>query len=201
MLKKFREWLEKTDEKKRSIRRLMQRVELSTQTYQAPDETPFDVSLADEQSVKDILTIEKLCYDGKTPWNHSALMHEIRYNRNAFYMMVYQGSQPAAFIGSWLVGGEAHITNIAVVPQFQKLGIATFLIEELKRISLEEGMKTYSLEVRVSNIKARNLYEKLGFEKGRVKKGYYAHDHEDALEMNMNLEPAVSENDANVPSV
>ncbi len=201
MLKKFREWLTRTDEKREAAVRLMQRVELSTHLYEAPDGTLFDVSLADPTSVKDILTIQKLCYDGKTPWNHSALTHEIRYNRNAFYVMVHQNHEPAAFIGSWLVGVEAHITNIAVVPKFQQMGIASFLIEELKRIAIEESIEKYSLEVRVSNYKARNLYEKLGFKKGRIKKEYYAHDHEDALEMTMDLEASVNENDFNVPTI
>lgn len=197
-MKKIKEWLEKVEERRGSPKQLMNRADIRTNTFTSRDGTVFDVSIADEQSVKDILTIQRLCYDGKTPWNYAALLHEIRYNNNAYYIMVYQDGQPAAFIGSWLVGGEAHITNIAVVPKFQRMNIATFLIEELKHIAIKEGMKTYSLEVRVSNQKARNLYEKLGFENGKIKKRYYAHDHEDALEMSMNL--AAERTNSDVPS-
>jgi ribosomal-protein-alanine N-acetyltransferase len=53
------------------------------------------------------------------------------------------------------------------------------LIEEAVRL----GMTRMTLEVRVSNKAAINLYQSLGFEKGGLRKGYYANDGEDALIM------------------
>ncbi|WP_256864620.1 ribosomal protein S18-alanine N-acetyltransferase [Marinilactibacillus piezotolerans] len=166
---------------------IAERVKLTQSFYALDDQRFLSVSLATEERVEDILTIEKLCYDGQTPWNRAALLHEIRYNRNAFYIIVTDHGKPVAFIGSWFVASEAHITNIATIPSYEGKGIATFLISELKRIAESENMTILSLEVRVSNNRAQRLYEKIGFKKGIIKKGYYANDHEDALEMAMML--------------
>ncbi|RUU69839.1 ribosomal protein S18-alanine N-acetyltransferase, partial [Mesorhizobium sp. M7A.F.Ca.MR.362.00.0.0] len=77
------------------------------------------------------------------------------------------------YIGAWIVIDEVHITNIAILPDFrgQKLG------EKLLRAMMEEAKKqeakSMTLEVRVTNIVAQNLYKKLGFQSGAIRKNYY----------------------------
>lgn len=166
---------------------ISERVELAHSFFALNDQQFLDIHIATEADIEDILLIEKLCYNGQTPWNRSALLHEIRYNKNAFYIVVADDNIPVAFLGTWFVAHEAHITNIATIPDYERKGIATFLIQELKRIALEEDIKMISLEVRVSNHRAQKLYRKMDFENGRIKRGYYANDHEDALEMAMML--------------
>lgn len=193
MLKKFKEWVKNKWPKQQTNRLLPLSVRVKLkQTFYSLDENHFlNVRVANAEDVSDILTIERLCYNGKTPWNRSALMHEIQYNKNAFYMIVHDLERPVAFIGSWFMDKEAHITNIATVPAYEKNGIASFLIRQLAEIAKEEEVTVVSLECRVSNTSAQRLYRSLGFEDGRVKKGYYANDHEDALEMAMHLEKEV----------
>lgn len=189
MLKKFKEWLGTKWQKTQTSRltSLSSRVELKQTFYSLDDDRFLNVRIANVDDVSDLLLVEKLCYNGQTPWNRSALTHEIQYNKNAFYLIVHDLNRPVAFVGSWFVHNEAHITNIATVPEYERLGIATFLIKQLINIAKEENISVLSLECRISNEKAQRLYRKLGFVDGRVKKGYYANDHEDALEMAMHL--------------
>lgn len=184
-MKNFKEWISDRVAKSttRSFLPLSARVKLHQPFYSLSDEHFLKAKIADETDVDSILQIERLCYNGTTPWNRTAILHEIRYNKNAFYIVVYDEDKPVAFVGAWFVTQEAHITNIATIPAYEKKGIATYLLKEIIRLAQEEGIEKVTLEVRVSNDTAQSLYRTLGFEEGRVKKGYYARDHEDALEM------------------
>lgn len=190
MLRKFKEWL--TNENSTltdspTPNKVSQRVRLSQSHFLHEDGTLFEAKIGTDEDTSTLLTIQKACYDGETPWDAAALHHELKRNTNAFYIVIRQLERPVAFIGAWLVEKEAHITNVAVVPQFQRKGIATWLINELSRISAEQGMDVLSLEVRTSNEKAQHLYHNLGFTDGNIKRFYYSNNHEDALEMSINL--------------
>lgn len=192
MLKKFRDWLtsgvdavsiSETIPKKK----ISQRVHLSQSHLFLDDDSMFEITIGEDQDTETLLAIQTACYNGKTPWNASALHHELKRNTNALYIVVRQLAKPVGFIGAWLVEKEAHITNLAVVPEFQQKGIATWLIQELERISIMEDMNLLSLEVRVSNTKAQRLYHRLEFKEGKVKRFYYSNNQEDALEMSKQL--------------
>lgn len=192
MLKKFRDWLtsgvdavsiSETIPKKK----ISQRVHLSQSHLFLDDDSMFEITIGEDQDTETLLAIQTACYNGKTPWNASALHHELKRNTNALYIVVRQLAKPVGFIGAWLVEKEAHITNLAVVPEFQQKGIATWLIQELERISIMEDMNLLSLEVRVSNTKAQRLYHQLEFKEGKVKRFYYSNNKEDALEMSKQL--------------
>ena len=163
------------------------RVHLSQPFYSLSDEWFLKSKIAEEEDVDGILTIERLCYDGQTPWNRSAILHEILFNKNAYYIIVYDSARPVAFVGAWFVGEEAHITNIATVPDYQNKGIASYMLKEVIQMAKAEQMKELTLEVRVSNNTAQSLYKTIGFKEGRIKTAYYANDHEDALEMRLDL--------------
>ncbi|MEK6190032.1 MAG: ribosomal protein S18-alanine N-acetyltransferase [Carnobacterium alterfunditum] len=187
MLKKFKQWfsneeidlLSQTDLSKN----LAKRSRLERETIQLSDGSFLKASIGKVSDIADILKIESLCYNGKTPWNKKALEHEIKNNNRAIYLIVRESSKAIGFIGAWLVEEETHITNLAVIPNYQERGVATFLITELQKISQHEGMQKISLEVRISNKKAQCLYDRLGFQKEKIKKDYYTGDLEDALEM------------------
>lgn len=185
MLKKFKQWFSETTSFSQIPlnKKLAKRARLEKDFVQLSDGSFLTVSIGSESDISGILKIESLCYNGKIPWNEYALQHEIKNNNRAIYLIVRQSTKPVGFIGAWLVEEEAHITNVAVIPNYQKQGIATFLISELQKISEHEGMQKMSLEVRISNDTAQRLYAELGFQKGKIKIDYYTGDKEDALEM------------------
>lgn len=194
-LKNFKEWITEKVAKSstRSFLPISARVKLRQPFFAVSEEKFLQVKVADEHDVDSILTVERLCYNGQTPWNRTAILHEIRYNKNAFYIVMYDDDSPVAFIGAWYVSHEAHITNVATAPSYQNNGIASYLLKEIIHVAIEEQIDKVTLEVRVSNHTAQSLYRSLGFREGRVKKGYYANDHEDALEMILTLADEIKE--------
>lgn len=87
------------------------------------------------------------------------------------------------FAGIWLLADEAHITNIAVRSQYQRLGIGELML--IRCIDIAKKLKAHNmtLEVRVSNTNAQNLYRKYGFRQVGLRRAYYIDNREDALLM------------------
>jgi ribosomal-protein-alanine N-acetyltransferase len=76
-----------------------------------------------------------------------------------------------------------HVMNIAVHPQHRSHGVASTLLERLFETTASDVRRGYTLEVRVSNEGAIRLYERYGFKKRGVRRGYYTDNREDALIM------------------
>jgi ribosomal-protein-alanine N-acetyltransferase len=88
-----------------------------------------------------------------------------------------------AFAGLWLMIDESHITTIAVHPDFRGRGVGELMLSSLISISRDIGARMVTLEVRVSNTVAQNLYHKYGFKEAGIRRRYYSDNHEDALIM------------------
>lgn len=93
-----------------------------------------------------------------------------------------------AEIGEKIVGyifcektDEINISRIAVDKDFQNHGIATKLIDFVEKLAKENNINL-SLEVSENNLRAKRLYEKLGFKLRRIRKNYYF-DRSNCLEM------------------
>ena len=87
------------------------------------------------------------------------------------------------FAGLWLMVDEAHITTIAVHPDFRGRGLGELELASLIDIAAQIGAKWVTLEVRVSNYVAQNLYRKYGFREAGMRHRYYSDNQEDALIM------------------
>lgn len=87
------------------------------------------------------------------------------------------------FAGLWLMVDDSHVTTIAVHPDYRGKGIGELMLSSLIGISYEIGARMVTLEVRVSNSVAQNLYRKYGFKEAGVRRRYYSDNHEDALIM------------------
>ncbi len=87
------------------------------------------------------------------------------------------------FAGLWLMVDEAHITTIATHPGFRRRGLGEFLLVSLIDIAYTIGAKWVTLEARVSNYTAQNLYRKYGFREAGVRHRYYSDNQEDAVIM------------------
>ena len=85
--------------------------------------------------------------------------------------------------GLWLMVDEAHVTSVAVHPQFRGKGLGELLMLSLMDVALRLDARFVTLEVRVSNAVARALYEKLGFRQAGIRPRYYTDNNEDAVVM------------------
>ncbi|ACJ32589.1 ribosomal protein S18-alanine N-acetyltransferase [Anoxybacillus sp. LAT_35] len=137
------------------------------------------------QDLDRIVEIEQRSFT--LPWSRSSFHQELTNNPYARYIVMEHDGQIIGYCGMWLVMDEAHITNIAVLPEFRGKKLGEALMKQAMALAREEGAKTMTLEVRVSNIVAQSLYRKLGFLNGGIRKRYYSDNQEDALVMWVNL--------------
>ncbi|MCJ8008956.1 ribosomal protein S18-alanine N-acetyltransferase [Lederbergia wuyishanensis] len=137
--------------------------------------------IATENDIDSLFNIEQKSFS--VPWPKEAFYQDIISNRFALYLMMEYDGQVAGYCGVWLVMDEAHITNIAVLPEFRGHKLGEALLRKMMSLAKEAGSKTMTLEVRVSNIPARSLYKKIGFNEGGIRKHYYTDNNEDAIVM------------------
>ena len=147
----------------------------------------FDLMPAKRSDLEDIIALEKAAYDGEALWPMEAFAEELRRTRDRLYVIVRQpetGSM-VALIGAAFRPGihEVHITNIMVAPHWQSRGVGTFLVMYMMTIAQQINFHRISLEVRVSNKRAQQLYARLGFQIIRRKAHYYGENGEDAFDM------------------
>ncbi|MGN7478685.1 ribosomal protein S18-alanine N-acetyltransferase [Solibacillus silvestris] len=136
--------------------------------------------------VKTVHAIELATFP--TPWTLDSFYYEMTENQFSHYLVAEDETGGIiGFCGIWLVIDAAQITNVAVIEAVRGQGIGEGLMREAMRIAKEANMDVMSLEVRVTNTVAQNLYRKLGFQDGGIRKGYYTDNQEDALVMWVNL--------------
>ena len=99
----------------------------------------------------------------------------------AIFLVAEIDNDTAAYIAAWKVAGELQINSIAVKTCFQGMGIGGKLIDEAIKLYSESGPEKIVLEVSENNTAALKFYEKYGFSKIGVRKGFYIND--DALIM------------------
>lgn len=123
-----------------------------------------------------------------TPWTLDSFYYEVHENQYAHYVLaIDEEDHIIGFCGMWMVVDAAQITNVAVIESARGRGIGEGLMREAMRIAQQKEMEIMSLEVRVTNTVAQNLYRKLDFQDGGLRKGYYTDNGEDALVMWVNL--------------
>jgi ribosomal-protein-alanine N-acetyltransferase len=131
--------------------------------------------------IDDVVEIENLSF--KTPWSKSAFIYELTKNKCSKYRVILKDGKVVAYGGMWILLDEAHITNIAVHPEYRGIGLGKMIVEHMIKAAKGSGVTSMTLEVRVGNIPAINLYKKYGFEEVAIRKGYYQDTGEDALIM------------------
>lgn len=140
----------------------------------------------DEMKLSDlceVLAIENRCF--YWPWNRSAFAQEIRNNPLSYPFVLRKKEKGqflvVGFLVCWILQKELHINNVAVDPNYRRRGYGELLVRNALGFAEGNGRcKRATLEVRVSNQTAINLYEKLGFTKKGFVPGYYEDNLEDA---------------------
>src|SRR5206468_9569104 len=118
-----------------------------------------------------------------TPWPENAYRSELMTNRLASYLVARIGGRIVAYGGMWLMVDEAHITTFAVHPAWRRQRIGERLLLAFFDLARDRHAREATLEVRLSNLAARRLYEKYGFRPVGLRPRYYSDNNEDALIM------------------
>jgi len=133
--------------------------------------------------------IERRAYP--TPWSRSMFAGEIA--KPSSICLGAFDAESERLIGYLIVSRYVdawHVMNVAVAPDYRRLGIASRLLNDLFELTVDDGQRGYTLEVRVSNEAAIRLYERMGFLGRGVRRGYYTDNREDALIMWRDPEPS-----------
>ena len=136
------------------------------------------IETMNETHLKDLALLEKQCFS--VPWSEKALRAELEKDNSRFFVAITK-NEVSGYIGANNVLGEVYIDNIAVFYNYRGFGIGTALLKHLIKVSEDENCEFITLEVRESNIVARKLYEKLGFQNLGVRKNFYEQPKEDAV--------------------
>ncbi|KRK39292.1 ribosomal protein S18-alanine N-acetyltransferase [Levilactobacillus parabrevis] len=183
MLKKFKNWYKNVFGSRREVVR-EETMDVKNHRVEIHDVTYF-VAKALFTDIPEMIEIERAVYAGQAPWDSTAFANELRREKDRLYLVIRKNDKLLAFIGSTFDerNRDAHITNIAVLPEYQSKGLGRFLLGIMIKKARKLNYKTVSLEVRVSNKSAQRLYRDLQFEQTGIKRGYYFGDHEDAADM------------------
>ena len=118
-----------------------------------------------------------------SPWPPNAYRSELETNRLASYLVARVDGEIVAYGGMWLMVDEAHITTFAVHPAWRRQRVGERLLLAFLDLAVARQAREATLEVRLSNIAARRLYEKYGFRPVGLRPRYYSDNGEDALIM------------------
>lgn len=131
--------------------------------------------------LRSVLRIEARAYP--VPWSMSLFLSELALRSTRAYYVAYMGKQLVGYAGLMMTLDDGHITTIAVDPPWHRHKVGSRLLMALTREALRRGATSLTLEVRLTNKAAQNLYRRFGFRPVGVRKNYYAETKEDALVM------------------
>jgi ribosomal-protein-alanine N-acetyltransferase len=136
------------------------------------------LSLDDLDSVMDI---EPVAF-GRHHWSRQSFANELNNPTGNYFAAVNSHiNKLVGYSGFWLIGEEAHVTILAVHPDFRRQHIGEQLLLEDILQAKRVGANWITLEVRASNTNAQELYSKYGFKSLGVRRNYYQDNDEDAL--------------------
>lgn len=145
---------------------------------------PITISRMALEDVQHVSRLERKCY--AIPWSSSAYVTEIG-NPSAYYTVARTESGTiVGYAGMWVIMGEAHVTTIAVDPEYRGRKIGERLLLDLLDFGMAHRAYRATLEVREHNPAAYNMYIKYGFSPVAMRKRYYSDNGENAIIMWVN---------------
>jgi ribosomal-protein-alanine N-acetyltransferase len=133
---------------------------------------------------KNIAMVEGECLN--VAWSEKSIYESISSGNYKFFIASDKGKTVGSG-GIMILFEEAEITNIAVLKDYRRCGIASMLLSLLLDEAFSRGCESAFLEVAKNNVPALKLYEKFGFEKINVRKNYYKDPPDDAIIMKKTL--------------
>ena len=128
------------------------------------------------QHLDGVVNIENICF--AHPWSKADLERQLNLDTSHFAVATLDGNV-VGYMGLQIFCGEGYVTNVAVLPEYRRQGIAKMLIEK----QLQNEMSFITLEVRESNLPAIKLYESCGFENVGIRPKLYSNPTENAIIM------------------
>jgi ribosomal-protein-alanine N-acetyltransferase len=139
-----------------------------------------------EERVEAVVAIEREAYGH--PWSTGNFVDSIRSGYQA-QLLLADETVIGYFVAMKGVD-EVHLLNITVAPGYQGQGWGRVILDSLAVWSRGQGAQWLWLEVRASNARAQQIYERHGYRRVGERKGYYPDapgKREDAVVMSLKL--------------
>jgi len=141
----------------------------------------IEIHAMHRRDLRSVLEIEKRVFP--EPWSSTIFGSELALRHGRSYRVAKAGRRVVGYRGLMFSGEEAHVTTLAVAPEYHRRGVATVLLLDAVATSLASGALHLSLEVAFGNHGAQALYRRFGFSPVGVRKNYYQLTGEDAYVM------------------
>jgi [ribosomal protein S18]-alanine N-acetyltransferase len=157
---------------------------MATRPADAQRELTVEITTMRRRHLRGVLQIEQQVYP--RPWTLGLFLSELSQRNTRLYLVARVNHKVVGYLGMLRSLDDGHITTIAVDPAWHRRGIATRLLAAAARAAMARGCQNLTLEVRVSNAGAKELYRRFGFVPAGIRKAYYPDNAEDALVMWVN---------------
>jgi len=147
----------------------------------APGEADVVIGRMKRRHLRSVLHIEQQVYP--RPWSMGLFLSELAFGPSRVYVVARVDGRVVGYGGLMLVADDGHVTTLAVDPAWHRHKIGTRVLHTLATQAAERGARNLTLEVRMGNEPAKELYRRFGFAPAGVRKGYYVETNEDALIM------------------
>lgn len=145
------------------------------------NESKLEVRALTSADLSAMLDLDRVCFGGL--WTRQGYQRELD-SPNSELLGLFSPLSVVKLLGMgcfWSILDEAHITILAVHPQYQSQGLGQALLYSLLKLACDRALERATLEVRASNVAAIALYQKFGFQTAGFRRRYYKDNDEDAL--------------------
>jgi ribosomal-protein-alanine N-acetyltransferase len=138
-----------------------------------------------ESRLDAVVAIERRAYTH--PWTHGNFADSLRSGYHA--QMLVAGDTVIGYYVAMLGVDEVHLLNITVDPAYQGQGWGRIMLDALALWARAQGAQWLWLEVRTSNTRAQQVYDRYGYRRVGERRNYYPAEHgrEDAIVMSYRL--------------
>lgn len=126
--------------------------------------------LMETRDVPGVFKVDQACFNHN--WTQDSYLEETK-NMLSNYVVAETDEEIIGFGGFWQIIDEAHITNIAVLTEYRKIGVGQGIMNALCALAREKGCSSMTLEVRANNQPAILFYQKNCFTQEGRRKDYY----------------------------
>ena len=146
-----------------------------------PEELVVHIVPMRRRHLRSVLRIEAQVY--ARPWSLSLFVSELALRTTRAYFVARVNGLLCGYAGLMVTEEDGHITTLAVDPAWHRKKIGTRLLLVQAREAIRRGATSLTLEVRVGNSGAQEMYRRFGFRPAGIRKNYYVETNEDALVM------------------
>jgi ribosomal-protein-alanine N-acetyltransferase len=147
----------------------------------SPDQLVVHILPMRRRHLRSVLRIEAQVY--ARPWSLSLFVSELALRTSRAYYVARINGVLCGYAGLMVTEDDGHVTTLAVDPAWHRNKIGTRLLLTLAREAIRRGASNLTLEVRVTNHPAQEMYRRFGFRPAGIRKNYYVETNEDALVM------------------